>query len=322
MTAQQERTPSRPRRRGWGRALLNLALAGVIFVGGAVIGGMYVVGGSTYGVAVAPEEFDRIAAAWETLYAEYVDAAALDPRELAYGAIAGMTEAVGDTGHTRFLTPDEATAEAALMSGSASSVDWEMVQDRRTGLIRLDLFAEGAGDAVAGAVRAARAAGATSLVLDLRGNAGGILDEAIAVAGVFLEPGSGVVRERDRAGEEILHVVPVDSSPTDLPLVVLVDGDSASSSEVVAAALQDAERATVVGTTTTGTGTILSDYEFDDGALLSIGTATWFTPSGRSVWHVGVTPDVVRSLAAAALHPSEDTQLRAALELLSEAPAP
>ena len=322
MSDLSESLPPRPRRRRWGRALLNLALAGVVFVGGAVVGGMSVVGGSTYGVSVAPEEFDRIAAAWETLYAEYVDAAALDPRELAYGAIAGMTEAVGDIGHTRFLTPDEATAEAALMSRPASPVDWEMVDDGRTGLIRLHLFSAGAGDAVAGAVRAARAAGATRLVLDLRGNPGGVLDEAIAVAGVFLDPDRVVVRERDRAGEEVVHVVPVDSSPTDLPLVVLVDGDSASSSEVVAAALQDAKRATVVGTTTAGTGTILSDYEFEDGAMLSIGTATWFTPSGRSVWHLGVTPDVVRSPAAAALDPSGDTQLLAALALLSEAHAP
>src|SRR4029077_8535940 len=90
--------------------------------------------------------------------------------------------------------------------------------------------------------------------------------------------------------------VPLDSVTVDLPLAILVDGDSASSSELVAGALQDAARAKIIGTTTAGTGTVMNVFPLTDGSELWIGTKQWLTPSGRSAWHVGLPPDVVGSL--------------------------
>lgn len=404
--------PPRGRSRRWGRAFLTLLIGVAIFVGG--------MGFERLGHVEPTEasEFERIGAAWETLYAEYVEADELDPRALAYGAIAGMAEAVGDTGHTAFLTPEEAAVGAELMSGTLGGigirlddpgdpqkvvsldpdepairagieigdriiavdgastegpdgeaaldgiigmpgvvvtltierqgrsdpmtvrimrarldidvVDWVRIPGTSIGLLRLQLFSEHAGTEVAAAVREAEGAGVTGLILDLRGNSGGYLDQAIEVAGAFLPPGDRVLLERDRSATDGVHVVPSDSVATDLPLVMLVDADSASAAEILTGALQEAKRATVVGTTTAGTGTILTDFEFDDGAVLSVGIARWFTPSGRSAWHIGLTPDVIVELPAGVtattpeglrtasdLDASADTQLLAALGLLT-----
>ena len=118
------------------------------------------------------------------------------------------------------------------------------------------------------------------------------------------------------------------------PLVVLIDADSASAAEMVASALQDAGRATLMGQTTFGTGTGLAEYLLDDGSLLSIGIVEWLTRAGRSVWHTGVKPDIALALpngampitpieltayAAGALRSSGDTQLLKAMELLNAA---
>jgi hypothetical protein len=310
------------RRRSWGRALLRMTLVAAIFVAGMTFGRLGLVEESE------PSEFDRVWGAWDTLYEEYVDADRLNAKWLADGAIAGMADAVGDTGHTYFLTAAEVDADAAMMA-EGDVVDWAMVPDTTIGLIQLALFSERAGVEVAMAVRAAGEAGATSLLLDLRGNPGGYLDEAVTVAGVFLAAGEPVMLERDRAGTEVVHVVPADSTPTDLPVTVLVDADTASSAEIVMGALQDAGRATVVGTVTAGTGTILTDFEWDDGSVLSIGTERWFTPNARSAWHVGLRPDVYvvqpdgaaamtpDRLAAVGLASSGDAQLLRAIDSLT-----
>ena len=88
---------------------------------------------------------------------------------------------------------------------------------------------------------------------------------------------------------------------TDLPLIVLVDEGSASASEIVAGALQDNDRAKVVGATTFGTGTVLGEYPLEDGSALRIGTVEWLTPDGRRIWHEGIEPDVTVARATEAL---------------------
>ena len=80
---------------------------------------------------------------------------------------------------------------------------------------------------------------------------------------------------------------------TDLPLVVLVDAGTASSSEIVSGALQDAGRAQIVGVKTYGTGTVLGEFVLSDGSALRVGTVEWLTPKGHQIWHNGITPDVV-----------------------------
>ncbi len=172
-------------------------------------------------------------------------------------------------------------------------VTWAMVPGTHTALIRLDQFSQGAADALKAALGDIKAAGADRFVLDLRGNPGGYVNEADAVASQFLKSGRVVFIERDAQGNETKHDVASGGLATDLPLVVLVDGGTASSSEIVSGALQDAGRAQIVGIKTYGTGTVLGEFPLSDGSALRVGTVEWLTPDGRQIWHQGITPDVV-----------------------------
>ena len=131
------------------------------------------------------------------------------------------------------------------------------------------------------------------LILDLRGNPGGLLTEAVEVVSLFVEEGV-VVRVESRA-EEVDRRVLGNAEFPDLPLVVLVDHNSASASEIVAGALQDLDRAQVVGLQTFGKGTVQTIRDLDLGAGVKFTTARYFTPSGDSIEGVGVTPDVITS---------------------------
>ena len=128
------------------------------------------------------------------------------------------------------------------------------------------------------------------IVLDLRGNPGGLLSEAVEVVSVFAEEGV-VVRVDSREGS-VERSVSGDAIADDIPLVVLVDGNSASASEIVAGALQDLDRAQVVGETTFGKGTVQTIQDLAAGAGVKFTTARYFTPSGDSIEGVGVAPDV------------------------------
>jgi carboxyl-terminal processing protease len=129
-----------------------------------------------------------------------------------------------------------------------------------------------------------RGAGMQRLILDLRGNPGGVLDQGIEVSDLFLEPGSAIVETRGRAREQ--NAVYKASQPdryAGIPLVVLVDGGSASASEIVAGALQDNDRAVLVGESTFGKGLVQSLYKLSGGNVLRLTTARWYTPVGRSI---------------------------------------
>jgi carboxyl-terminal processing protease len=211
-----------------------------------------------------------------------------------------------------------------------------MVPGSKTALIRLEQFSAGAADDVVKALDDARAAGADRVVLDLRGNPGGYVNEAVGVASQFLK--SGIVYiERNAANERTEHPVTEGGIATDLPLTVIVDGDTASSSEIVSGALQDAGRAKVVGETTFGTGTVLGEFALSDGSALRVGTVEWLTPSGRRIWHEGIAPDVpvampdgvtpltpddVGRLARAGVDSMKDAQLKKALEIVATEPVP
>ena len=210
-------------------------------------------------------------------------------------------------------------------------VSWTMVPGSTTALVQLEQFSNGAADEMVEALKAARTAGATRIVLDLRGNPGGYVNEAVGVASQFLSSGL-VYIERNAADERTEHEVSPDGVATDLPLVVVVDGNTASSAEIVSGALQDAGRATVVGETTYGTGTVLGEFDLSDGSALRVGTVEWLTPDGRRIWHEGIAPDVsiplpdgvlplspadVERLTAAAVGTIDDTQLAKALEVVS-----
>ena len=159
----------------------------------------------------------------------------------------------------------------------------------------------------------AKAAGADRIVLDLRGNPGGYVNEAVAIASQFLVEGSSTSSATPTA-TSTPHPVAQGGVATDLPLVVLVDGGTASSSEIVSGALQDAGRAQIVGATTFGTGTVLGEFPLSDGSALRIGTVEWLTPKGRRIWHDGITPDVVveRASDVAPLDPAQVGKMTAA----------
>lgn len=130
------------------------------------------------------------------------------------------------------------------------------------------------------------------LVLDLRANPGGFLDEAVAVADIFIEEGT-IVTSRGRAVAESRQTAHPQGTRRELPLVVLQDETSASAAEIVAAALQDHERATILGTTSYGKGSVQTTYEFADGSALKLTIARFYTPNGRTIQDMGVEPDVV-----------------------------
>jgi carboxyl-terminal processing protease len=368
------------------------------------------------------DEFALIREAWDTVHKNYVDADSLDDRELAYGAIDGLTEAIGDTGHTTFMTPEERATRSAALSGSyvgigaevdstpeglplivgvfrgspadkaglssgdvilavdgrttigedldsvvgrvrgeagttvvltvrsgdegpkrdvrivradvqIEPVSWAMVPGTKTAMLRLEQFSSGAGRKLRTALEEIKAAGADRLILDLRGNPGGFVNEAVAIASEFLRSGNVYV-ERNAAGEEKATAVVPGGVATDMPLVVLVDKGTASSAEIVAGAIQDAGRAKVIGELTFGTGTVLGEFELSDGSALRIGTVEWLTPKGRVIWHEGITPDEVvdrpddvepivpddlKTMTANDVPDLREPQVKRAIELAAEA---
>ena len=369
--------------------------------------------------------FDLVRDAWDILHQDYVGADELDDTALAYGAIEGLTDAVGDTGHTSFLTPQEREEREEELSGSyvgigvridaaedgrplivgvfrgspaeaadlrpgdiivavegeptldqdldevasrirgeagsivsvtvqrgvdgpereldieraevdVETVSWAMVPGTNTAMLRLEQFSHGAADDIKAALEDIRGAGADRIVLDLRGNPGGFVNEAIGVASQFLEKGTVYV-ERNADGDETTHAVTAGGGATDVPLVVLIDGSTASSAEIVSGALQDAGRGQLIGETTFGTGTVLGEFPLEDGSALRVGTTEWLTPKGRRIWHEGIVPDVsvvraddvrpvvpddLRTMTAAEADDLADPQLARALTVVASATVP
>ncbi len=173
-------------------------------------------------------------------------------------------------------------------------VSWALVGDTDVAHVFLSSFSDESARELRGAFEEARAAGARRFVLDLRNNQGGRLDQAVDMAGYFLEPGSvAYVRKEASGGREEVEVSESDEPGlTDAPLAVLVNENSASSSEILAGALRDNDRATVIGETTFGTGTVLSEFVLRDGSSILLGVAEWLTPKGDFIRETGIAPDV------------------------------
>ncbi|MEO7457200.1 MAG: S41 family peptidase [Gemmatimonadaceae bacterium] len=151
------------------------------------------------------------------------------------------------------------------------------------GYVNLSVFSSAAAADLVHAIDSLRAAGAHSLVFDLRGDPGGLLDQGIDVADLFLDAGQPIVSTRGRGPEETRKFG--DRQPqrwSDMPVVVLTDSATASASEIVAGALQDHDRALIVGTATYGKGSAQRVFRVDQGAV-KVTTALWYTPSGRSI---------------------------------------
>jgi carboxyl-terminal processing protease len=397
--------------------LLALSLIASGFLTGLTVSRVGASAGSTAGEpSGVASRFAVFWQAWDLAERHYVDRQALDATRMMYGAVEGMLDALGDDGHTRFLSPDDVQSEqdalagqlvgigvelsvrnghptivapiagspaqqAGLRSGdtivavdgqsvdglsisqvtrlihgpagapvslsivhsgesapvdvsivratlTVPSVSWAILPGTNTAQVLVSQFAEHSTDELVQALTAARAAGATSLILDLRDDPGGIRDEAIGVASQFMTDGNVLIEENAR-GEQRPYPVRPGGSAIDVPMAVLINEGTASSAEIVAGALLDHHRAPLIGSTTFGTGTVLSLYPLSDGSAIYLGTAEWLTPSGKQIWHHGITPDDavplpssarpltpddVRALSAADLAASHDLQLLRALQ--------
>jgi carboxyl-terminal processing protease len=359
--------------------------------------------------------------AWDRIQESYVDRSAVDNQQLTYGAVSGMVDALGDTGHSRFLTPemvrqlqnynagqfegigvevqtkngqlvivapfdgsparqaglrpgdiilaaggvsieglpiDQATSHILGPAGTTvtltiltpatgqtrdvtltrahitlHNVLWQRLPGTDIAHLRIAAFSQGVTEDLKQALTDIRQQGLTGIVLDLRNNAGGQLNEAIGVASQFLS-GGNVFLEKDASGEVTPVPVTEGGLALDAPLIVLTNQGTASAAEIVAGALQDAGRAKLVGETTFGTGTVLLQFNLSDGSALLLATEEWLTPKGRVIWHQGIAPDDVVTLppntdlllpeAEAGLTPEQvlssgDAQLLRALELLTGA---
>jgi len=404
------------------RRVLFLVLVGLVLVGLGMIGGIVL---SQTAAAQLPQldtgaDFQLINEAWEIVRAHYVDRTAVTDQTFTYGAISGMVDALGDTGHSRFLSPqmvqeqheytagefegigayveyqdgatvivapfDNSPAQKAglqpgdvivavdgqdvtgktlpevisLIVGPAGTevtlsvftpdtgdtrdvtvtrakieldnVTWAQLPGTNVAHVRVSAFSDGVSDDLKQALSDIQAAGLSGVILDLRNNPGGLLSEAIGVASQFMPKGTAVLQRQDAQGNVKIETAVSGGTGLDIPLVVLINQGSASASEIVAGALQDNERAPLVGETTFGTGTVLNEFDLSDGSALLLATEQWLTPSGRVIWHGGVEPDITvtlplsatqlrpeteRQLAPADLQTSEDAQLLRALELVA-----
>ncbi|MCB0155714.1 MAG: S41 family peptidase [Anaerolineae bacterium] len=392
------------------------------FGGGLVLGGAgLLTGPGIVRAADEPAQFDTFWQVWNLVQQHFIDRATLDPTQLTYGAIRGLVEALGDEGHTVFLTPAEATRQQSDIEGKFSGIGaqlglkdglpiivapfdgspadqaglqagdilidvdgqdvtalplneivsrirgpagsqvmltvfrsaqnksldlsitrgeidvpaatWTMVPGSHIALLRLSQFSADATADLSQAISQAQAAGATGLIVDLRNDPGGLLDQAVKVTSLFLKSGNVLLQE-DAQGQRQAFPVEPGGQTTDLPLVALVNRGTASAAEIFAGAIQDQQRGQVVGETTFGTGTVLEPYRLDDGSVLMLGTSQWLTPKGRLIRKHGIEPDVtvklplgtdlispaeLKAMSPADLAASPDTQLLKALELLQPA---
>jgi len=338
--------------------------------------------------------------AYNHIQDHYVDRAAVQPKDLTYGAISGMVEALGDTGHSTFLTPDmvkeldnmeqgelkgigievglkggqvvivspidgSPAERAGLRSGDIilrisgqdisewpltrvvqtilgpagttisltlqdprsahtrevtlkraaiklHEVSWRRLPGTDTVHLRIATFDAGVTKDLRKALVAIQKERAKGIILDLRDDPGGLLEEAIGVASQFLTNGN-VVITKDAKGKLTSSPVEKGALAGETPLVVLVNQGSASAAEIVAGALQDHQRAALVGETTFGTGTVLEEFGLSDGSALLLAVGEWLTPNGHSFWHKGITPRYVVPLPpqAEALVPANETRLTA-----------
>ena len=368
-----------------GLRIAGAVLFAVLIFGAGIWGGIFIDRVNSNVITVTPDEkadFQLINQAWDLIHQNYVDQPAVNAQNLTYGAIGGMVDSLGDTGHSTFLTPKEVQQQHDAMQGKLQgigvqvqwkngsvvivapiegspaqkaglqsgdiivsvdgqaitsvtdavsrirgpagtsvtltilessgttrtvtlvraeitivSVTWNMLPGTSIAHLRIASFSSNATGELDAALAAIKSQGATGIIFDLRDNPGGLLDQAVGVTSRFINKGN-VIQEKDINGK-ITSIPVVTGVPvTYLPMVIMVNEGTASAAEIVVGALGDAGRAKSVGETTFGTGTVLTQFSLSDGSALVLAIQEWLTPSGKTIWHTGLTPDTVVSLAA------------------------
>lgn len=187
-----------------------------------------------------------------------------------------------------------------------------MVENTRIGYIRIASFSENTGKEFTKELDALKEQGMEGLIVDLRANPGGLITSCVEISNQLV-PAGEVVSMIDRDGTK--SVFESELSSRDYPLVVLIDGNSASASEILAGAVQDRQCGTIVGTKSFGKGSVQTIMPLTHGDGMKLTVARYYTPSGRSIDGTGVEPDVVVELPADA---TEDVQLLKAIEVMKE----
>ena len=201
----------------------------------------------------------------------------------------------GKPGTTVVLTVKKLRAGASWKAGDVlevpvvrkrivlPSMEYAGMLNEADGYIYLSKFTEGVGQDIRDAYKKLKTKGMQRLILDLRGNGGGILGEAVNIVSLFIPKGSVVVSAKGKSSQEQVYKTTTDPLDTEIPIVVLVDNASASASEIVSGALQDYDRATIIGTRTYGKGLVQSIRPLPYDGQLKLTTAKYYTPSGRCV---------------------------------------
>lgn len=201
------------------------------------------------------------------------------------------------------------------------TVSSEMLDDK-IGYIKVDQFNENTDEEFAEQLDALRKQTAKGIIIDLRDNPGGLVTSVVNMCNSIMSDGV-IVSTKDRNGKQTSCYKADSKNYCDLPIVVLVNGNSASASEIFSGAMQDTGSATLVGVQTYGKGIVQSVIPLSDGSAIKLTIAKYFTPNGNDIHTIGITPDVVVELPdgrenAVNLDREEDTQLDKAIEVLEE----
>ncbi|NLS76616.1 MAG: S41 family peptidase [Chloroflexi bacterium] len=186
------------------------------------------------------------------------------------------------------------------------------------GYLRLNEFNAQASDQVHEALADLIKQRPTGLILDLRNNPGGLLSAAVDIASEFLDRGLVLIERKSLGDEGVEYTARGGGIATEIPLVVLVNEGSASASEIVAGAVQDRQRGTLIGSTTFGKGSMQIPYALSDGSSLVLTIARWYTPNGRGIDGEGLEPDILVEMDPSAVLSDQDAQLQRAIEYLLE----
>lgn len=190
------------------------------------------------------------------------------------------------------------------------SVEWRVLDaERRVGYVRISIFGEQTAQELRTGLAELADQEIDRLVLDLRGNGGGLVDAAVEITSQFLRKGQ-VLREVKRENQERFYPVKTANSPAfDWEIALLIDGGTASASEIVAGALHDQRQAVLIGEKTFGKGSVQEVHELPDGSSLHVTVARWLTPNGQQIDGSGLAPDVEVNISAEDRDAGYDPQL-------------